>query len=611
MDPAETGPESRERAGASPVSGDPTSDRADDSETTASWGLGDYDTYPNIDDLLPDPASMRASGAEDATDFFRDVWGDTPISWRVPPNTLRSLREGFRNGDVKELVSRDCRDESNDVYDDDDVAEMLDRTKPPMRHTLSLPFCYAPGAHALRNSVLRMAYNAPELAEDECNDAKGVRDGAEGKNNDAEERENATADRGPRSSSAARLRFANDVDVGVYASPEGGVEASWHYDANHNVTVQLYGTKTWHVSPGSRGGDRNVNQSRGLRDATRNGREAGDVLYERLGKTFTLKPGDAIYVPPGTWHRVVPKSAERPGPGPDEEDEDEKKRKKKNVGGGVASRVCLSVDVRVANVPRARWTCESLFHFMFTRGAVFGERGGFFVTDAAAEQPKPRASMDSATAIGDGAARRGGVTVVTQRLANLEAVRYLSNDASSEPFWYPPRLAPYQPEMSEGSDLRAELGFLADAFEGKEKWREENRRAGMYDKDATVAWHPMVAADALFEDWQDSDGPGCVLRLRAVSGLTNMEYARVSILVPGCAHVSCSRLERLNGAFPDEENKKRRLSDVFPQLFRDDDEEYVRHAAQDLLDVLTWCRYLRLTPPARTRGAKRRRRGTD
>ena len=121
--------------------------------------------YPNIDDLLPDPASMRASGAQDATDFFRDVWGDTPISWRVPPNTLRSLREGFRNGDVAELVSRDCRDESNDVYDDDDVAEMLDRTKPPLRHTLSLLFCYAPGAHALRNSVLRMAYNAPELAE--------------------------------------------------------------------------------------------------------------------------------------------------------------------------------------------------------------------------------------------------------------------------------------------------------------------------------------------------------------------------------------------------------------------------------------------------------------
>ena len=147
--------------------------------------------YPNIDDLLPDPASMRASGAQDATDFFRDVWGDTPISWRVPPNTLRSLREGFRNGDVAELVSRDCRDESNDVYDDDDVAEMLDRTKPPLRHTLSLPFCYAPGAHALRNSVLRMAYNAPTLAEDACDyDAKEVRDFVA---DDADEKKNAVA----------------------------------------------------------------------------------------------------------------------------------------------------------------------------------------------------------------------------------------------------------------------------------------------------------------------------------------------------------------------------------------------------------------------------------
>jgi hypothetical protein len=611
MDPADAGPESRERAGAShSMSGDPASDRADDSETTASCASEDYDMYPNIDDLLPDPASMRASGAEDATDFFRDVWGDTPISWRVPPNTLRSLREGFRNGDVAELVSRDCRDESNDVYDDDDVAEMLDRTKPPLRHTLSLPFCYAPGAHALRNSVLRMAYNAPTLAEDACDyDAKEVRDFVA---DDADEKKNAVAHRGRDKSSSAktRLRFANDVDVGVYASPEGGVEASWHYDANHNVTVQLYGTKTWHVSPGQRGGDKNVNQSRGLRDATRNGREAGDVLYEHLGKTFTLTPGDAIYVPPGTWHRVVPKSAERPD-GPDDEDEDGKN--KKNVGGGVANRVCLSVDVRVANVPRARWTCESVFHFMFTRGAVFGERGRFLAAvppHAAAEQPKPRASMDSATEIGDGAAKRGGV--VTQRLANLEAVRYLSNDSSSEPFWYPPRLAPYQPEMSEGADLRAELGFLADAFEGKEKWREENRRAGMYDKDATVAWHPMVAAAALFGDCEDSEGPPCVLRLRAVSGLTNMEYARMSILVPGCVHVSCESLDCLNGAFPEEEKKKRRLADVFPQLFRDDDEEYVKHAAQDLLDVLTWCRYLRLTSPASpARGAKRQKRCAD
>jgi hypothetical protein len=130
----------------------------------------------------------------------------------------------------------------------------------------------------------------------------------------------------------------------------------------------------------------------------------------------------------------------------------------------------------------------------------------------------------------------------------------------------------------------------------------------------------MVAAEVdRSGDSEDSEGPPCVLRLRAVSGLTNMEYARMSIVVPKCVHVSCKVLVGLNGAFPDDEpeanaekKKKPTLSAVFPQLFRDDDEEYVKHAAQDLLDVLTWCRYLRLTSPASpARGAKRQKRCAD
>jgi hypothetical protein len=49
----------------------------------------------------------------------------------------------------------------------------------------------------------------------------------------------ADARRGARSSdNVAALECANDVEVGVYLSSARGAEAGWHYDANHNVTIQ-------------------------------------------------------------------------------------------------------------------------------------------------------------------------------------------------------------------------------------------------------------------------------------------------------------------------------------------------------------------------------------
>ena len=220
-----------------------------------------------------------------------------PLRWRVRPETLRAMRAGFRNGDVAALITRDCRTDANDEYDDDDAREMLDRTRPPLRHTLNLPFCFAPGAHALRNSLLRMAYDAPELPEDRAVDEpRGEpRTGALHTDLHAIRRSRC-------SQSASRLRFANDIDVGVYASPKGGVEASWHYDANHNVTVQLYGSKTWFVTRNDaapKSGAGNVNVGRGLVDAPRNAR----VKRETCSTPRAFRNSSSIRGTPSTCRR--------------------------------------------------------------------------------------------------------------------------------------------------------------------------------------------------------------------------------------------------------------------------------------------------------------------
>ena len=678
MEPVDAERTSRERAGAASVSGDAPLVRADDSETSAE--SVDHRACPVIDDLLPDLASMRAAGGARATDFFRDVWGDVPLRWRVRPETLRAMRAGFRNGDVAALITRDCRTDANDEYDDDDAREMLDRTRPPLRHTLNLPFCFAPGAHALRNSLLRMAYDAPELPEDRAVDEpRGEpRTGALHTDLHAIRRSRC-------SQSSSRLRFANDIDVGVYASPKGGVEASWHYDANHNVTVQLYGSKTWFVTRNDaapKSGAGNVNVGRGLVDAPRNARETRDVFDAASVSEFELHPGDAIYVPPGTWHRVVPRSAERiPTPkraetsGTRKDDED----------GGVSEAVCLSADARVANVPRMRWTCESLFHAF---DAVFDDDSSAHPNHAPATtgddanevarkkrkekkssdgdgaRRRPRATMDGAFALGDEAPGRGGV--VTQKAANRAAVAYLSGGEAEHRsidgffgsdetrFWYPPRLTPYQPEISDGADLRASLGFLADAFGTRAQWREGMTTHGNYAENATVSWHPMVAARVVDASSSDSDSEGSesekaekeakrrddgdkdaddadekdddaddafVLDLRAVSGLTQMEYARLGIVLPRCLKRDVERLVAIADARSAETEDARAegrapvLSRAFPIAFRGgggdgDSEAGARRAAEDLLDVLTWCRYLRLTPPEEARSdrrAKRRR----
>ena len=174
MEPVDAERTSRERAGAASVSGDAPLVRADDSETSAE--SVDHRGCPVIDDLLPDLASMRAAGGARATDFFRDVWGDVPLRWRVRPETLRDAR-GVPERRRRRFDHARCRtDAERRVRRRRRAGDARPHETTAATHA-ELAFL-PPGAHALRNSLLRMAYDAgaPEdRAVDEPRASRGPR----------------------------------------------------------------------------------------------------------------------------------------------------------------------------------------------------------------------------------------------------------------------------------------------------------------------------------------------------------------------------------------------------------------------------------------------------
>lgn len=222
-------------------------------------------------------------------DFVRDVWGLKPYSTRVSDRTLEQLRSGFWKGDSAEVLA-DCRKEDNSRFSGDEVSNMqndLDAGK-----TLNLPFCFCPAARELKSSFI------------ECCGGLG-----------------------------------NDVEVGVYFSRAGGDIAHWHFDNNHNITIQLRGHKDWHHiagSPATLGG-------RGMHDFANN-RFEQQLTVPPTGcmdtTIYNLQPGSVIYLPPGHWHQVVTVEGDS-----------------------------FSVDLRVANVLQARWICEAIFAGLLEGGA--------------------------------------------------------------------------------------------------------------------------------------------------------------------------------------------------------------------------------------------------
>ena len=217
------------------------------------------------------------------TDFCSQYWGQKVFATKLGDQELESLQAGFFDGDLVEVL-KECRNEENVPHTAEEMTG-FEQDLEGARKTINMPFCFTPGAVALRSSFLE---------------------------------------------SCAEL--GNDIEVGVYASHPGGDIANWHFDNNHNITIQLYGQKDWNYMPGSP----NTVGSRSLAGDTAKNRYEQQRLTpspnDESVQCFSLVPGSVIYVPPGHWHQVTP------------------------IEGS-----SLAVDIRVANLLQARWIAEAVF----------------------------------------------------------------------------------------------------------------------------------------------------------------------------------------------------------------------------------------------------------
>ena len=228
--------------------------------------------------------SALAEEESDAIQSFqKSFWGKKVLNCLLDEASYTKLEEGFYQGDVAEVL-KDCRkEESNALFSSQEMEEMISSLE--HQNTLVLPFCFTPGAMELKTAFL-----------EEMGDYGG-----------------------------------SDVEVGVYVSRVGGGAAAWHYDNNHNITIQIRGQKDWHCIPGSP----ETWANRSLGDRPTNFLEQ-QVAIPSTGPanvtTYHLTPGSMIYLPPGYWHSVTPVEGES-----------------------------LSVDLRVVNILERKWICEAVF----------------------------------------------------------------------------------------------------------------------------------------------------------------------------------------------------------------------------------------------------------
>lgn len=112
----------------------------------------------------------------------------------------------------------------------------------------------------------------------------------------------------------AELHYTGDVDFRAYLSGHGS-GAPLHFDARHATTLQIEGNKTWRysASPGVSFPPRNAVVEEGsirYADADALPRVRDLALEPAISPPppdselmeVTLRPGDLLYLPPGTWH---------------------------------------------------------------------------------------------------------------------------------------------------------------------------------------------------------------------------------------------------------------------------------------------------------------------
>ena len=95
-----------------------------------------------------------------------------------------------------------------------------------------------------------------------------------------------------------------DVTCSVFAAKQGA-GTRCHFDSLENFTVQLQGTKTWHVSPNRHVKSPLENWVTGTEVPGELRRYCESPLPADMPKrrtTLELRPGDILYVPRGYWH---------------------------------------------------------------------------------------------------------------------------------------------------------------------------------------------------------------------------------------------------------------------------------------------------------------------
>ena len=399
--------------------------------------------------------------------FMRKHWGTAPVASSLSDAQLQALVDAFCEGDVQRLLL-ECRKSCNGSYSAEEREEM-ERSLDAHGRTLNLPYCFCDGARALHTAAV-LAFG----------------------------------------------EYSNDIEVGVYASNQGGDVAEWHCDANHNFTIQLTGTKDWHVICG---GDRRAEGSRGMFDTPRNRAEQLQKTPGTAGaRCFNLSPGTVLYVPPGDCARLLPLYPHVPPPAC---------RSPCHFlcawPSALANRTCrailarptghrvvpiaggaLSVDVRIGHLTAAKWLSEASYALLST----------------ALVQGIPRSIA--------GLAQYGGGSIGP--LDDPAAALPLQSLQSHLRRCCVPRALPYEEALSDGLYRAASVGFL-------------EARGCLAPRTALDAANLWVGVSSMVAITLKHRGDGRLLAsLLAVSSLTGLEYCRFGVLCEAELNAALARL---------------------------------------------------------------------
>lgn len=104
------------------------------------------------------------------------------------------------------------------------------------------------------------------------------------------------------------LRFAGDILFNCYWSPKGGGFGT-HFDEQHVFILQVEGSKRWFISEGTGceapPGNLVYSPENAAAFRARHGAMPLVPPDEDAFREHVLKPGDCLYLPPGTWHRTA------------------------------------------------------------------------------------------------------------------------------------------------------------------------------------------------------------------------------------------------------------------------------------------------------------------